>query len=68
MQNPTLHGDTRQQIIDSLFNRRGPDGVLDETYIAHLKIWEDSPPGDPQLNAEGGGRKSRYLMLAGKES
>jgi hypothetical protein len=65
-----LQGDTRHQIIASLFNRRGEDGVLDETYIAHLKIWEDPPPSQaqhlPQGNAEDGGAKSRYLLLAGE--
>lgn len=61
-----MQGDTRQQIINSLFNRRAEDGVLDETYIAHLKIWEDSPPGEVPVNAEDAGRKSRYLMLAGQ--
>ncbi len=58
-------GDTRSQIISSLFNRRSDDGVLDETYIAHLKIWEDGPAGQGN-QAEDGGRKSRYLLLAGE--
>ncbi|KAJ7225687.1 exocyst complex component sec3 subunit [Mycena pura] len=49
--------DQRQIIIDSVFNRRNAAGQLEETYMAHVKIWEDAGP-------EGGGRKPRYILLS----
>jgi hypothetical protein len=54
--------DTQQQIIQSLFSHRGPDGQLDETYIAHLKTWEDAQAGSGQQDQ--GAKKARYLMLS----
>jgi hypothetical protein len=54
--------ETQQQIKQSLFSHRGPDGQLDETYIAHLKIWEDVPVGSGQPDE--GNKKARYLMLS----
>ncbi|KAJ6627091.1 exocyst complex component sec3 subunit [Mycena sp. CBHHK59/15] len=49
--------DQRQTIIASVFSRRNAAGVLEETYISHVKIWEDAGP-------EGGGRKPRYILLS----
>lgn len=49
---------TKQDIIASLFSKRAAeDGALEESYISHVKIFED----------EGGegGVKARYLLLAG---
>ncbi|KAG7099041.1 hypothetical protein E1B28_000920 [Marasmius oreades] len=40
----------QQRIIDSVFSKNG------ETYIAHIKIWEDNP--------ENGGKKPRYILLS----
>lgn len=59
--------DTKQQIVTSLFSKRSPDGSLEETYIAHLKIWEDVPQDARSGvgNNYDDGRKARYLMLAG---
>ncbi len=51
--------ETRQHIIASLFNRRGPDGLPEETLIAYLKVYEDEEP------SAGEEPKTRYLMLAG---
>ncbi|KAJ6574943.1 exocyst complex component sec3 subunit [Mycena capillaripes] len=45
------------QIIASVFSRRNASGVLEETYVSHVKIWEDAGP-------EGGGRKPRYILLS----
>ncbi|KAJ8083824.1 hypothetical protein AAF712_000742 [Marasmius tenuissimus] len=42
--------DQRQRIIDSVFSKNG------ETYIGHIKIWEDNP--------ETGGKKPRYILLS----
>ncbi|KAJ7048537.1 exocyst complex component Sec3-domain-containing protein [Mycena amicta] len=49
--------DQRQLIEKSVFNRRNAAGQLEETYMAHVKIWEDAGP-------EGGGRKPRYILLS----
>ncbi|KAF4623518.1 hypothetical protein D9613_002135 [Agrocybe pediades] len=46
--------DQRQRIIASVFSRRNAAGNLEETYVAHIKIWEDGPDG----------RKPRYLLLS----
>ncbi|KAF8078783.1 exocyst complex component, sec3 subunit [Lyophyllum atratum] len=49
--------DQRQKIIASVFSRRNATGSLEETYVSHVKIWEDAGP-------EGGGRKPRYILLS----
>lgn len=54
--------EAKDQIIQSLFSARSQDGHLVETYIAHLKVWEDVPASSGQPDA--GTKKSRYLMLA----
>lgn len=55
----------RQQIVDSLFNKVGPDGQREETLITYLKVWEDSVPGVAIGPTDTEGRKNRYLLLAG---
>lgn len=55
----------RQQIVDSLFNKVGPDGQREETLITYLKVWEDSAPGAAIGPKDTEGVKNRYLMLAG---
>jgi hypothetical protein len=50
----------RQRIISSVFSRRNAAGGLDETYVAHVKIWEDTGPG-PQ------DKKPRYILLSGRQ-
>lgn len=49
--------DQRQRIIASVFSRRNAADELEETYVSHVKIWEDAGP-------EGGGRKPRYILLS----
>ncbi|EAU92708.2 exocyst protein [Coprinopsis cinerea okayama7 len=49
----------RQQIISSVFARRNANGS-DETYVCHLKIWEDA--------GDAGGRKPRYILLSQSNS
>lgn len=49
--------DQKQRIIDSVFSRRNAAGSLEETYVAHIKIWEDAGP-------EGGAKKPRYILLS----
>ncbi|KAH8991916.1 exocyst complex component sec3 subunit [Lactarius akahatsu] len=46
----------RQRIISSVFNRRNATGGSEETYISHVKIWEDAGP-EADL-------KPRYILLA----
>ncbi|KAL4241693.1 SEC3 family protein [Abortiporus biennis] len=45
----------RQRIISSALARRKVEGSA-ETYVAHIKIWEDAGPDD-------GGGKARYIIL-----
>lgn len=47
--------DQRQRIITSVFSRRNAAGNLEETYVSHVKIWEDAGEG---------GRKPRYILLS----
>jgi exocyst complex component 1 len=56
---------TREHIIASLFSKVNADGVLEDTYVTHVKIWEDVPAGTTQLS-EVNGMKPRYIMVAGK--
>lgn len=46
----------REQIISSVFNKRNATGASQESYISHIKIWEDPGP-DADL-------KPRYILLA----
>ena len=46
----------RQTIVTSVFDKRNAAGS-DESYVAHVKIWEDAGP-------EGSGRKPRYIILS----
>lgn len=56
----------RQQIIDSLFSKIGPDGQREETLITHLKVSEDGGPDTVVGPTDIDGRKTRYLLLAGE--
>lgn len=47
--------DVRQRIISSIFSRLNAQGHQ-ETYVAHVKIWEDAP--------DEGGQKPRYIVIA----
>ncbi|TFK30812.1 exocyst protein [Coprinopsis marcescibilis] len=46
----------RQTIVSSVFDKRNASGS-DESYVVHLKIWEDA-------GTDGGGRKPRYIILS----
>ncbi|PSR88832.1 hypothetical protein PHLCEN_2v4981 [Hermanssonia centrifuga] len=46
----------RQRIISSVFSKLNANGHQ-ETYVSHVKIWEDVPP-------EEGGKKPRYILIA----
>lgn len=58
------HAITRDRIISSLF-RKTNDGLPEDTYVGHVKIWEDVPPQTTQYSEEGG-MKPRYLMVSSK--
>ena len=47
--------DVRQRIVSSIFTRINAQGHQ-ETYVAHVKIWEDAP--------EEGGKKPRYILIS----
>lgn len=40
-----------------MFSRRNATGNLEESYVSHVKVWEDA-------GSEGGGRKPRYILLS----
>jgi len=45
----------RQQIVSSLFSKQTPTGVIEENYVAHMRIQENDE----------GGPKMRYILLSG---
>ncbi|KAI6162084.1 exocyst complex component Sec3-domain-containing protein [Pisolithus thermaeus] len=47
---------TRQRIISSVFDKRNAGASVQESYVAHVKIWEDT--------GEGQGKKPRYILLS----
>ncbi|KIY70189.1 hypothetical protein CYLTODRAFT_371472 [Cylindrobasidium torrendii FP15055 ss-10] len=51
--------DVKSRIIDSVFSRRSAGGNLAETYVSHVKIYEET---------DGGSRKARYILLSRSES
>ncbi|KAH7885936.1 exocyst complex component Sec3-domain-containing protein [Phlebopus sp. FC_14] len=46
----------RQRIITSVFDKRNAGTAILESYVAHIKIWEDA--------GEGQGKKPRYILLS----
>ena len=46
----------RQRIISTVFTKLSAAGH-DETYVAHIKIWEDAGENE-------GGEKTRYILLS----
>ncbi|EGN91691.1 hypothetical protein SERLA73DRAFT_67000 [Serpula lacrymans var. lacrymans S7.3] len=50
------HDSVRRRIITSVFEKRNTAGVVVESYVAHIKIWEDS--------GDGSGKKPRYILLS----
>lgn len=50
----------KEWIISSIFSRRNEAGIVEESYVAHVQIWEE-----PAAN-EVGGLKSRYIILGGE--
>ena len=58
-----MDDDIRQRIINSLFSRRGPSGVVEEQYISHCKIYEDAGPNQT-AGVDEAGRKARYILLS----
>ncbi|KAF9244541.1 exocyst complex component Sec3-domain-containing protein [Melanogaster broomeanus] len=47
---------TRQRIITSVFDKRNAGATIQESYVAHIKIWEDT--------GEGQGKKPRYIIIS----
>lgn len=45
----------RQRIIASVFDKRNAGADVQESYVAHIKIWEDS---------DGQGKKPRYILIS----
>lgn len=57
------YANARQAIISSLFQKFDANGQSEETYVAHVKIWEDVPAGVVQPS-ETNGMKPRYVIVA----
>ena len=47
--------DVRQRIVSSIFSKLNAQGQQ-ETYVAHVKVWEDAP--------DEGGQKPRYIIIS----
>ncbi|KAF9229108.1 hypothetical protein BS17DRAFT_771038 [Gyrodon lividus] len=47
---------TRQRIIASVFDKRNAGATIQESYVTHIKIWEDT--------GEGQGKKPRYILIS----
>jgi hypothetical protein len=58
-----MDDDIRQRIINSLFSKRGPSGVVEEQYISHCKIFEDAGLNQT-TGLDEAGRKARYILLS----
>lgn len=50
------HDHTKQRIIASVFDKRNSGAAIKETYVGHIKIWEDA--------GEDSGKKPRYILLS----
>ncbi|KAG1757754.1 exocyst complex component Sec3-domain-containing protein [Suillus lakei] len=50
------HDHTKQRIIASVFDKRNSGAAIQETYVGHIKIWEDA--------GEDSGKKPRYILLS----
>ena len=53
----------REAITRSLFSKFDESGVREDTYVGHVKIWEDVPDEADEYN-EATGMKPRYLMVS----
>ena len=51
------HESVRDRIIRSVFSRRNASGGAEESYVSHIKVWEDS-------GSDAEGLKPRYILLA----
>lgn len=52
-----INDDVRERIISSVFSRRNANGTVEESYVSHVKVWEDS-------GVEAEGMKPRYILLS----
>ncbi|KAF8330358.1 exocyst complex component Sec3-domain-containing protein [Cantharellus anzutake] len=54
----------RDQIIASLFRKVNADGIIEETYVSHVKIWEEVTPVPNAPAPDPGAMKPRYILIA----
>ncbi|ORY83253.1 exocyst complex component Sec3-domain-containing protein [Protomyces lactucae-debilis] len=61
---------TRERIIRSLFSERAEDGSPQESYITHVRIYEDpqNPSAPPSVPTPLEDRKERYILLTVKKN
>ncbi|KAG2045028.1 exocyst complex component Sec3-domain-containing protein [Suillus americanus] len=50
------HDHIKQRIIASVFDKRNSGAAIQETYVGHIKIWEDA--------GEDSSKKPRYILLS----
>lgn len=62
--------DEKRRIIESCFNKRDPDGMQLESYITHVKIFEDAsyPSSPPPPDSPAGNKKNRVILVAVRRS
>lgn len=62
--------DEKRRIIESCFNKRDPDGMQLESYITHVKIYEDAsyPSSPPPPDSPAGNKKNRVILVAVRRS
>jgi hypothetical protein len=60
----------RDRIIRSLFSERAEDGSLQESYITHVRIYEDpqNPSVPPSVPTPPEDRKERWILLTVKKN
>lgn len=62
--------DEKKRIIDSCFSRKEPDGLLQESYITHVRITEDAmyPSEPPPPDSAPNNKKNRLVLVAVRKS
>lgn len=62
--------DEKKRIIDSCFSKKDTDGLLQESYITHVRVTEDAmyPSEPPPPNSAPNNKKNRLILVAVRKS
>lgn len=62
--------DEKKRIIESCFSKKEPDGLLQESYITHVRITEDAmyPSEPPPPDSAPNNKKNRLILVAVRKS